>query len=65
MSCFSVYFTLTFFFSLVEIATLTRKDGKSVIRILPKKDIDQEIKEHEEREKEREAQEAAKRMTQT
>jgi len=49
----------------IEIATLTRKDEKSVIRIMPKADIDQEIKDHDEREKEREMEEAAKRLKQT
>jgi len=46
----------------IEVATLTRRDEKSVIRLLSKPEIDKEIQEHDERERIREEQEAAKRM---
>ena len=35
---------------LVEIATLTRENGKTVIRVLKQKEVDQLIKKHEEEE---------------
>jgi len=41
----------------IEIATLTRKDNKTIVRILRKADIDREIQEHEEVEREREEKE--------
>lgn len=36
--------------SLVEIATLTRESGKTVIRVLKQKEVEQLIKKHEEEE---------------
>lgn len=35
---------------LVEIATLTRENGKTVIRVLKQKEVEQLIKKHEEEE---------------
>lgn len=37
-------------FALVEIATLTRENGKTVIRVLKQKEVEQLIKKHEEEE---------------
>lgn len=45
-------------------ATLTRKDNKTVVTILDTKQVAALVKEHEEREKEREAQEQQKQQQQ-
>lgn len=48
---------IPFYFPLypVEIASLTREDGKTKIRILPVEELQKLIKEHEEREAKEEA----------
>jgi len=48
----------------IEMATLTRKDNKTVVTILDTKQVAVLVKDHEEREKEREAQEQQKQQQQ-
>jgi len=46
----------------IELATLIRENGKTVIRILPQKEVDVFVKAQEQREKEQEAEQAATRQ---